>query len=260
MFAFIGFVAVVNHNAHAGYEIVKLKLEHKETKEISEVLHVRGDFNTGLTRDFGIALEMYPDIDRVALDSPGGNAAEAFSMARLLSDNLIKVWVPQGRICLSACAIAFTGGTDYHIQGILGFHNAYIALDDAVTPTNPQVVGAYIEGQQLGTYATSFFTSNGFSFNLQFDIAANTTPEKFLAFTTNEDFLKYYVRTDDDLSLDVLSNYYQDQQQDLKIWSDELVEYRNNQINDLELSGGTYNILDITEVFSTNLKEEPKDE
>ena len=198
MLAFIGFVALVNHNtAQANYEIVKLDLQHKKTFATQEVIHVRGDFDEGITRDLASALDANPEIDKVAFDSPGGNANEAFAMAQLLSDRMIRVWVPKARICLSACAIAFTGGYDYDIQGTLGFHNAYIVPDDNEEATHADITNGYISGQQLGTYAAGFFVSNGFSFNLQYDITNNTNPEKFLAFTSTADFQKYYVRNDD---------------------------------------------------------------
>ena len=252
MFAAFGLVAVVNHNtAEAAYEIVKLDLEHKETKIKHSVIHVRGDFDEGITRDLKNALEANPEIDRVAFDSPGGNASEAFQMANLLSEEEIRVWVPKARICLSACAIAFTGGYDYHIEGTLGFHNAYLLLDTNEEASHMDITEGYIGGQQLGTHATGFFVSNGFAFNLQYDIAGNTTPDTFLAFTSTEDFLKYYVRNDDMPELDAMSNYWQEPHEDLKLWSDELSEYRNKQVDELDASGGTYNILEITEIFSS---------
>ena len=254
MFAAFGFVAVVNHNsAHAAYEIVKLDLEHKETKVKSSVIHVRGDFDDGITRDLMNALDANPDIDRVAFDSPGGNANEAFAMANLLSEKEIRVWVPKARICLSACAVAFTGGYDYHIEGTLGFHNAYFFEDPDVDYNYKQAVKDHISGQQLGTVVTSFFASNGFAFNLQFDITGNTDPETFLAFTSNEDFLKYYVRNDEDMSRDAISNYWIEpiKKEDLKIWNDELVDYREKQANELDASGGTYNVLKVTDIFSS---------
>ena len=142
LFAAFGFVAVVNHNtAHAAYEIVRLELEHKDTKEITQAIHVRGDFDTNITRDLSTALATNPNIDLVAFDSPGGNADEAFKMAQLLSDEQVRVWVPKGRICLSACAVAFVGGYDYNIQGTLGFHNAWIQLDPNEEATHADVTG-----------------------------------------------------------------------------------------------------------------------
>lgn len=252
LFAFIGFVAVVNtKTAIASYEIVRLTLEHKDTKEITKAIHIRGDFDDNLTRDVKTALEVNPEIDLVALDSPGGNANEAFALANLFSEEEIRVWVPKGRICLSACAIAFTGGYDYNVQGVLGFHNAYIPESEEDI-TYSALVGGYISGQQLGSYATGFFVSNGFSFNLQYDITSNTNPSDFLAFTSTEDFEKYYVRNDEDSTKDTISNYWQEPHTDLKIWNEELTEYRNKQIEELDASGGTYNIIAVDNLFTNN--------
>ena len=60
------------------------------------------------------------DVDEVVLASPGGLGYEGYMTANALSRHEKKVRVAEGTYCLSACAIAFIGGTDYIINnGVL---------------------------------------------------------------------------------------------------------------------------------------------
>lgn len=72
---------------------------------------------------------------RLCMDSPGGALAEGVAMARLLREARIGTAVGRGARCLSACAVAFMGGTAelegrmppqrdrvLHPLGTLGFH------------------------------------------------------------------------------------------------------------------------------------------
>lgn len=72
---------------------------------------------------------------RICLDSPGGALAEGVAIAELLRRQVFGTLVPRGASCLSACAVAFMGGTAYddptvppfpdrvlHPTARLGFH------------------------------------------------------------------------------------------------------------------------------------------
>jgi hypothetical protein len=75
----------------------------------------------------------------VELHSPGGEILEGFSLGYLFREFDVATVVRSGKFCLSACAIAFLGGTVSHlpptivpgrnieIGGIVGFHNFYIS-------------------------------------------------------------------------------------------------------------------------------------
>jgi hypothetical protein len=77
----------------------------------------------------------------VELHSPGGEILEGFSLGYLFREFDVATVVRGGKFCLSACAIAFLGGTVSHlpptvvagrnieIGGIVGFHNFYISPD-----------------------------------------------------------------------------------------------------------------------------------
>lgn len=70
----------------------------------------------------------------LCLHSPGGSFSEGIEIAKLLKENGIGAWVEPGKSCLSACAVAFMGGSEFaHEVGLrpwrvlsstarLGFH------------------------------------------------------------------------------------------------------------------------------------------
>ena len=59
-----------------------------------------------------------------------------------------------------------------------------------------------------------------------------------------------------DPTMDLAMNYWQTPHEDLKIWGDELTEYRNKQIDELDASGGTYNIEKVTELYATIINDD----
>jgi hypothetical protein len=90
-----------------------------------KAMSIRGPIMPGISADVKEMLLKHDDIDVVFLSSPGGTAYEGYQLAGIMSDNNLRTVVERGRYCLSACAIAFMGGTDYKIRGVLGFHNAW---------------------------------------------------------------------------------------------------------------------------------------
>jgi hypothetical protein len=79
---------------------------------------------------------------KLALDSPGGSFAEAIKIARYLHEKQVATEVGAGQKCLSACAIAFMGGSapgpegltqvarTLHPTGRLGLHAPYLEMAD----------------------------------------------------------------------------------------------------------------------------------
>ena len=72
------------------------------------------------------------------LDSPGGNFAEGVAIAKRLRSSIVATVIRKDARCLSACAIAFLGGTELggeevrlvsrtvEIGGVLGFHAPFL--------------------------------------------------------------------------------------------------------------------------------------
>ena len=153
-----------------------------------KAMSIRGPIMPGISADVKEMLLKHDDIDVVFLSSPGGAANEGYRLAGIMSDNGLRTVVERGRYCLSACAIAFMGGTDYKIRGVLGFHNAW------TTDQSLEGFGkAFNDAQQIGAYWFQFVTQNGFAADLAWEVLNKTSPSTFLIFLNEYDFISYMV-------------------------------------------------------------------
>jgi hypothetical protein len=62
------------------------------------------------------------DIDTIVLASPGGSVWAGLSMAGIIFDKKLRVYVPPKGICASACSFMFFGGNERLSEGELGVH------------------------------------------------------------------------------------------------------------------------------------------
>ena len=116
----------------------------------------------------------------------------------------MKVSIAPGRVCLSACAYAFIGGTDYRIDGLLGFHTGYLRhnagdpnsfpLPPDSTGVSPDVNNAYQQGHYMGALFSLWFLQNGFNHYLFMTISAKTSIEKFLVMKHEDELYKWMAR------------------------------------------------------------------
>ena len=212
--------------ATADYVVQVIDIKNKETNEVKTVLHIKGDFDLGISEDVRTALNIHADIiDEVVLNSPGGLGYEGFAVGNILSDYAIPTRVAKGTACLSACAIAYIGGTDYEVEGILGFHKAHLA---GAEPFMNQEE-AFDAGQLAGSYHLYYLIANGFSVSLTAHIDQRSTPNDFIVFTNTEDLLKFYVRSDDDN----ISNYITEIPETPLVFNvDDMVTHLTNNPND----------------------------
>jgi GYF domain 2 len=83
---------------------------------------IAGGFKYGLTNDFSRTLDASPEIRIVHLDSLGGRIGEAEKLNKLIKDKKLDTYVATK--CLSACTLAFAGGTRRILRqgAVLGFH------------------------------------------------------------------------------------------------------------------------------------------
>lgn len=86
-----------------------------------------------------------PHSAMASLNSVGGDYKEGNELARFFRENSVATIVESGNVCLSACAIAFLGGTGFWATGgvgyfvarymepgaRIGFHAPYLKPDDA---------------------------------------------------------------------------------------------------------------------------------
>ena len=132
------------------------------------------------------AIQLNPEVRRIKFSSPGGVADEGYVLGDIMRLYEMQVEVPRGAYCLSACAVAFAGGTSFYIGGILGFHNAWTAQHDM------PAIQAMIAGQQIGMKTMQYFMMKGYHVDLPTIISNGTTPARFFVFKDTMDFLAFY--------------------------------------------------------------------
>lgn len=99
----------------------------------------------------------------VTLDSPGGNYTAGVALADFFRSEAIATYIDTGDSCLSACALAFLGGSAFwptggigtYIDrrvapgGRLGFHSPYFTLETAEQAVRSGQLGALLDGTRL---------------------------------------------------------------------------------------------------------------
>ena len=144
---------------------------------------------------------MTPSAKWVALSSPGGLAQAGYKLSYAISTLELNTYVGYGSACVSACYIAFLGGKEYDIDGVLAAHNAWLK------DTNDLTVNQGInQGQSLGAYDTYFHLANGFNFTLPYAISSFTDKDTFVAFTDESELMKFFVRSEADKIVDYLQS------------------------------------------------------
>ncbi len=69
------------------------------------------------------------EIDTIVLASPGGSVWAGLSMAGIIFDKKLRVYIPPKEVCASACSFMFFGGSERLNHGELGVHQ--LASPDA---------------------------------------------------------------------------------------------------------------------------------
>ncbi|MDB9946399.1 hypothetical protein OAD38_08545 [Ascidiaceihabitans sp.] len=72
------------------------------------------------------------DIDTIVLASPGGSVWAGLSMAGIIFDKKLRVYVPSKGVCASACSFMFFGGAERLNEGQLGVHQ-FASSDTSAT-------------------------------------------------------------------------------------------------------------------------------
>ena len=72
------------------------------------------------------------DIDTMVLASPGGSVWAGLSMAGIIFDKELRVYVPPKGVCASACSFMFFGGAERLNEGQLGVHQ-FASSDTSAT-------------------------------------------------------------------------------------------------------------------------------
>ena len=167
-----------------------------------EYINISGMITEGDAALLDAHIKDNPQVGWVSMSSLGGLASEGYKLGTVISEHSLNTYVPYGAACLSACYIAFIGGVEYDIDGLLGAHNAWLA-----EPIDGYEHNDYIRsGQQWGTYDAAWHILNGFEIGLPYAISNNTNEETFLGWTDEEDFLKSFARTEANKIYEYLDN------------------------------------------------------
>ena len=158
------------------------------------MLEFKGTFVTGLKNEFIRQLSKYKDIKIVSMSSPGGLLMEGYEVGKVLSNYRLTTWVPRDQACISACALAFIGGENYKVSGVLAFHAPWLPKYDG----SQKLMDIYSQGQNTGSTQSYWFAANGFRAQLYMAITQYTNRDTFMLFTNSGDlnhFLMYPERT-----------------------------------------------------------------
>lgn len=130
-------------SAGSGTELVKrLEGEHVSQYRLQldpsgKQLNINGVIEHGITRRVTEFLQIPNSIDKIVLNSRGGNIHEARGLAKVFRDRKLATHVEVE--CASACTIAFIGGTTRTIgqSARLGFHQYRVDAAYAVPFADP---------------------------------------------------------------------------------------------------------------------------
>jgi len=156
-----------------------------------------GHFSVGTAEAFEQSLT--PEIDTVLLDVSGGYLSEGLAIGRIIRSRNMRVVVPEGAVCYSACAEAFLGGNRKQIRGVLAFH----------VPRVEQVSSkrqAFRVGLAGGTATAIYRYEMGYGFGLTRDINQWTDDHTMLAFRAIAE-LEQYRNANRAMSLPTLMTY-----------------------------------------------------
>ena len=105
------------------------------------------------------------------LSSDGGDVYESLNVGYLFKEFNVATVVRKGDLCLSACALAFLGGTASHLPptlvpnraievgGQVGFHNFYLNPDSASLPAARDAATSLVTGFNLARGGSSLLIS-----------------------------------------------------------------------------------------------------
>jgi len=81
-----------------------------------------GEIDKGAADTFERVIEVYPAVQVVILNSPGGSLVEAIGVASMVYEHGLDTYIPANAACYSACAYVFLAGEMRLAEGELGVH------------------------------------------------------------------------------------------------------------------------------------------
>lgn len=126
------------------------------------------------------------EVITVLLSGPGGNYYAGMALGRVIRSEGANVIVPEGAVCVSACAFAALGGERVLVDGELWFHAPYLTM----VPTNVSILEV---AQQFGKAyldMSVYLSQQGVSILFANDIMKKTSTCKFIVIKDGEEITK----------------------------------------------------------------------
>ena len=138
------------------------------------------------------ALILRTGIKTVEFDSNGGMAIEGYTLGYVIRRNEVKTVVIDGSVCLSACAVAYIGGVDLELDGVLGFHVAWSPVDDQSYSDGMK------SGQLYSIVGAAYHFNMGYTNQMSYIISQVTDSKTFLILSLDD--LKLFTMVDKDFT------------------------------------------------------------
>lgn len=128
------------------------------------VFVISGQLEYGDHIEFRRVIEGAPN-GLVLFNSPGGDLRAGLEIGKLIRFRGFATAVPNSSTCVSACALAWMGGTPraMHQGGLVGFHAAFVEADGSKSEVGSgnAIVGVYFANLGLSEHAVETLTTPG---------------------------------------------------------------------------------------------------
>lgn len=122
----------------------------------------------------------------VILSGPGGSYYSGMALGRVIRSEGANVIVPEGAICVSACAFATLGAERIIVDGELWFHAPYLML----VPTNVTILDIAQNFGKAYLDMSVYLSQQGVSVLFANDIMAKTSTCKFIVIDDGSEITK----------------------------------------------------------------------
>jgi hypothetical protein len=127
------------------------------------------------------------EVDTVFLGGPGGDYYAGLAIGRLIKAHNLRVVIPTGVDCASACAFVALGAAELHLDGRLMFHSPFrVGVE-----TSKSILEIAKEWSQAYFDMTRYLVEMGYPMALSEYIAKETSPCILLVVSETDKMLRY---------------------------------------------------------------------
>ena len=210
--AFAGLAAILLRLAFAGE--FRLGREHYSHSRFEPLIAFSGVVTKGDSEKLKALIEQVCagkdcDIQNVSailsFDSPGGSFNEGIALAEAIREANVATVVEDGKVCLSACALAWLGGSGFHATGgvgtyidrtiepgaRIGFHSPYFSAKAMAALPPDERLDVQANGLRTGISAlVRFLTAFGVAPQV-IDRIVGMGPDQVMSLDTNADLVAF---------------------------------------------------------------------